>query len=85
MMRCEARFARPRAAYRSQPPGFDRRAFPRMAQVRGEVAGQAQLGVHGDGWVGPGRPAEIAPGRLPRPARRVKWAAGEAPMVRVLT
>src|SRR5260370_34551340 len=38
---------------RSQPPGLDRRAFPRMAQVRGEGARQPQLGTHGDGQRAP--------------------------------
>src|ERR1039458_4062728 len=36
------------------------------------------------GWVRPGRPAGIAPGGVPRPPRRVKWTAGEVPVVRVL-
>ncbi len=34
-----------------------RRPFPRQAQVSGQAAGEAELSVAGDGWVGPGRSA----------------------------
>jgi hypothetical protein len=51
----------------------------------GVVAGEVVLAaVAFLGWVRPGRPAGITPGGFPRPARRVKWTAGEVPVVRVL-
>ena len=63
---------------RGQPARW-RRPFPWQAQVSGQAAGEAELSVAGDGWVGPGRPAEIAPGGFPRPARRTRRANYSAP------
>jgi len=53
--------------------------LPGQAEVRGEGASEAELGVAGDGWVGPGRPVGIAPGGFPRPARRTRRANYSAP------
>jgi hypothetical protein len=38
-----------------------------------------QCAERGGGWVGPGRPAGIAPGGFPRPARRTRRANYSAP------
>ena len=55
------------------------RALPGQAQVCSQAAGEPELGVAGEGWVGPGRPAGIAPGGFPRPARRTRRANYSAP------
>ena len=68
----------PADAGRGQPP-VGGGAFPGQAQVLSERPGETELGMGGDGWVGPGRPAEIAPGGFPRPARRTPRANYSAP------
>lgn len=47
----------------------------------GGPAGAVRLDLaqRGFGWVGPGRPAGIAPGGFPRPARRTRRACLHAP------
>jgi hypothetical protein len=50
-----------------------------IARAKGKLKGRAPKLSARLGWVGPGRPAGIAPGGSPRPARRTRRACLHAP------